>query len=73
MAWTFFQLGPADFQWQLGEAEDEISYLCSKMKLTEVQLSLNPASFPSQVLRIHFQAYALLFNLPSGHRAASWN
>lgn len=59
MAWTCFQPGPADFQWQLREAEGEISYLCSEMKLTEVQLSLNPASFPSQVLRVHLQALML--------------
>lgn len=36
MAWTFLQPEPADFQWQLGEAEGEINYPCSEMKLTEV-------------------------------------
>lgn len=40
-------LEPADFQWQLEEAGEEIIYPCAETKLTEaeVQLSFNPASF----------------------------
>lgn len=40
-------LKPPDSEWQPEEAGEEISYPCTEMKLTEVevQLSVNPASF----------------------------